>query len=117
MERALYHLLNQEQSQTIQLRGQNLIMVLLTAQELLEIRFAGDQAADEFSKALHSGAALAAKALQDKDEKLFASAEEVLRTLSAEEINHIVESYNRWSEEIDPGFGCGEETIEVLKKA
>ncbi len=116
MERALYRLLNQEQTQTIQLRGQKLTMVLLPAQELMEIRFADEQGTDDFSKALYSGATLTAKVLKDEEEPLFMSAEEVLQTLSAEEINHIVESYNSWSEEIDPGFDCDEETIEVLKK-
>ncbi len=116
MERALYRLLNDEQTQMIQLRGQKLTMVLLTAQELMEIRFAGDEGTDEFSKALYSGAALAAKILKQDDERLFLNAEEVLQTLSAEEINHIVESYHRWSAEIDPGFNCDEKTIEALKK-
>ncbi len=116
MERALYRLLHAEQSRPVRLRGQTLTMTLLTAQELLEIRFAGNADDDEFTQALHAGAALAAKTLKQDGKTLFLNTEEVLQALSAEEINHIVETYHSWSAEIDPGFDCDEQTMEALKK-
>ena len=117
MERVLYRLLNQERTRDVTLRGQRLTMTLLSAQELLELRFSEGTEDDAFSNALHTNAALIVKSLRSEGTPVFESAEEVLNTLSTEEINAVVAVYRRWSREIDPGFGSGEETIEALKKA
>ncbi len=116
MNDALYWLLNRERSREVTIRGQALRLTLLTAQELLEIRFAGDKEEDDFSKALYTGAALVAKSLRQDGAPVFESAEDVLTALSAEEINGAVAAYHSWSREIDPGFDSGEETIAALKK-
>lgn len=116
MDGALYRLLNQECTKEVTLRGQALMMTLLTAQELLELRLYEQAAEDTFSKALQTGAALAAKSLKADGAQVFSDAEEVLNTLSAEEINSIVAAYRRWSGEIDPGFGSGDKDIDELKK-
>lgn len=117
MERALYRLLNQERTREVTLRGQRLTMTLLNAQELLEMRLSERSEDDDFSNALHTNATLITKSLRSEGTPVFECAEEVLNTLSTEEINAVVAAYRRWSAEIDPGFGSGEETIEALKKA
>lgn len=116
MKDALYHLLNRECGRDVTVRGQTMTLTLLTARELLEIRFAGDGEEDDFAKALRTGAALMAKSLRQNGAPVFESAEAVLDTLSAEEINGTVAVYQNWSKEIDPGFDSGEETIAALKK-
>ena len=115
MDAALYRLLNQEHTKAVMLRGQTLELRLLSAQTLLELRIS-QQAADDFSRALQTGAALIAKSLHAEGVPVFESEKEVLDTLCAEEINAVVAAYHSWSREIDPGFDCGTESIEALKK-
>ena len=127
MEKALYRLLNEERARDFVLRGQKVHMVLLSAAELLELRakesaeeggdayFALDSALSYRYKA-HGCAALAARCLCIRGTPVFQSAQEVLQTLSAEEINVVAAAYSTWSREIDPGFDCGERSAEALKK-
>ena len=67
-------------------------------------------------EALPGLAALAAKCLQKHGAPVFASAQEVLQVLSAEEIHAVAAAYADWSAAADPGMDSGEETIEALKK-
>ena len=114
MEKALYRLLNEERAQDFVLRGQKVHMVLLSAAELLELR--AKEGGDAFADGVHGCAALAARCLCIRGTPVFQSAQEVLQTLSAEEINAVVAAYSAWSREIDPGFDCGERSAEALKK-
>lgn len=116
MDGALYRLLNQECTKEVTLRGQTLMMTLLTAQELLELHLSERAEDDAFSRALHTDAALVAKSLHREGAPVFECTEEVLNTLSVEEINALVAAYRRWSGEIDPGFGSGDKDIDELKK-
>lgn len=118
MEKALYRLFNEERARDFTLRGQNVRMVLLSAAELLELRAKerAEEGGDAFFDGLRGCAALVARCLKVCGAPVFRSTREVLQTLSAEEINAVAAAYSAWSREIDPGFDCGEETAEVLKK-
>lgn len=118
MEKALYRLLNEERAQDFVLRGQKVHMVLLSAAELLELRAkeSAEEGGDAFADGVHGCAALAARCLCIRGTPVFQSAQEVLQTLSAEEINTVAAAYSTWSREIDPGFDCGERSAEALKK-
>lgn len=118
MEKALYRLLNEERAQDFVLRGQKVHMVLLSAAELLELRAkeSAEEGGDAFADGVHGCAALAARCLCIRGTPVFQSAQEVLQTLSAEEINAVVAAYSAWSREMDPGFDCGERSAEALKK-
>ena len=118
MEAALRALLCREQSRAFTLRGETVMLTLLPARALLALRAAEEEGAeDTLERALHTNAALAAQTLHAGGEALFSSAEEVLDTLSAEEIHAVAAAYCAWSREADPGFGCGKDEIEALKKA
>ena len=118
MEKALYRLLNEERVRDFVLRGQKVHMVLLSAAELLELRAkeSAEEGGDAFADGVHGCAALAARCLCIRGTPVFQSAQEVLQTLSAEEINAVAAAYSTWSREIDPGFDCGERSAEALKK-
>ena len=93
-------------------------MVLLSAAELLELRAkeSAEEGGDAFADGVHGCAALAARCLCIRGTPVFQSAQEVLQTLSAEEINVVAAACSTWSREIDPGFDCGERSAEALKK-
>ena len=118
MEKARYRLLNEERGRDFVLRGQKVHMVLLSAAELLELRAkeSAEEGGDAFADGVHGCAALAARCLCIRGTPVFQSAQEVLQTLSAEEINAVAAAYSTWSREIDPGFDCGERSAEALKK-
>lgn len=117
MERALYRLLNQERRREITLRGETVQMVLLTARALLALRLEAERAEDAYTQALCGNAALIAQCLRRDGEAVFASGDEVLDSLSVEEINSIVARYRQWSAQIDPAYGSDGESIEAIKKA
>ena len=116
MECAWHRLLHEVQTKPVTLRGEDFVMRLLSAWELLMLWDDGGENTD-FARALHSGAALTAACLTKDGKTVFSSAEEVLKTLSAEEINGIVAAYQAWSRRADPGVDASEETVEALKKA
>ena len=116
MDRALHDLLRQVRSCEVSLRGQTLDMVLLPASVLLELRHAFGGAESEFAEALQGNAAFVARCLQKDGKAVFANGDEVLDTLSAEEIHAMVERYRVWSAEVDPSYGSDKERIEAIKK-
>ena len=111
----LQNLCSRHETKSIAVRGEMLDMRLLSAAELLEIS-AACGASPALMEALPGLAALAAICLQKNGAPVFASAQEVLQTLSAEEIHAVAAAYADWSEAADPGMDSGEETIEALKK-
>lgn len=115
MERALLEFLYGPREKTFFLRGGEVTMMLLPAAELLALR-AAQEDGDEFSSALRAGAALAARCLTKDGAAVFEDAEAVLRTLSAEEINGIMDAYEQWSRQADPGFESPAEDVQALKK-
>ena len=118
MKQELYALLNREQSKDIVLRGQSLVLRLLSARELLELEWGQEETENAFAAALYSNAALVGKSLQTPEgEAVFQNAEEVLNALSAEEICNLVETYENWTDRIDPSFACDETRLDALKKA
>ena len=116
MDKALRSLLRQVRSCEVSLRGKTVDMVLLPAGVLLELQCAGEGAESAFAEALRGNAALAAKCLRKDGEAIFANGDEVLNTLSAEEIHAVVERYRVWSAEVDPSYGSDKERIEAIKK-
>ena len=76
-------------------------MVLLSAAELLELRAkeSAEEGGDAFADGVHGCAALAARCLCIRGTPVFQSAQEVLQTLSAEEINAVAAAYSTWSRE------------------
>lgn len=111
----LQNLCSRHETKSIALRGETLDMRLLSAAELLELS-AACGASPALMEALPGLAALAAKCLQKHGAPVFASAQEVLQVLSAEEIHAVAAAYADWSAVADPGIDSGEETIEALKK-
>ena len=111
----LQNLCSRHETKSIALRGETLDMRLLSAAELLELS-AACGASPALMEALPGLAALAAKCLQKHGAPVFASAQEVLQVLSAEEIHAVAAAYADWSAVADPGMDSGEETIEALKK-
>lgn len=111
----LQNLCSRHETKSIALRGETLDMRLLSAAELLELS-AACGASPALMEALPGLAALAAKCLQKHGAPVFASAQEVLQVLSAEEIHAVAAAYADWSAVADTGMDSGEETIEALKK-
>ena len=118
MAALLYRLLNCRERRPFSLRGRALTLALLPAQELLAARLAGETAEDPLEGALHGSAELVSRCLRTRrGRRVFSGAGEVLKALSAEEINAVAVAYRRWSAEIDPGFSCDAEMLDALKKA
>ena len=115
-EDGLFALLHAAQKHPVSLRGQSLEMRLLPACEMLLLmeRASGE---DEFSDALNTEAAVAAASLEKDGRAVFSSTEEVLKTLSVEELHGFMEAYQSWSRRDDPGVDAPEKDIEALKKA
>lgn len=116
MREELLRLFAQEREKTVTLCGHAVRMKLLTAYEMLLLHLEEQKKADAAEAALWGNAALLCACLQGEEGRLFQSAEEVLHTLSLEEINHLVEAYRAWSGEVDPSVCAAEETVETLKK-
>ena len=117
MERELLAFLYGPQRRTVCLRGGEVTMRLLPAAELLALRAEEEEnEQDDFSAALRTGAALAAKCLSKDGAPLFDDARAVMQTLSAEEINGIMAAYEVWSRRADPGFDSAAEDVQTLKK-
>ena len=116
MEWELLAFLYGPQRRTICLRGGEVTMRLLPAAELLALRAEEENEQDDFSAALRTGAALAAKCLSKDGAPLFDDARAVMQTLSAEEINGIMAAYEAWSRRVDPGFDSAAEDVQALKK-
>ena len=118
MAALLYRLLNCRERRPFSLRGRALTLALLPAQELLAARLAGETAEDPLEGALHGSAELVSRCLRTRrGRRVFSGAGEVLKALSAEEINAVAAAYRRWSAEIDPGLSRDAETLDALKKA
>lgn len=116
MQENLLQLFHQTREREISLRGQTVIMRLLTAYDILLLHAEKQEEASAFSVALRGNAALLKACLYRAGTPLFQSVEEVLRALSLEEINALVAVYRTWSREVDPSVCSDEKTIEALKK-
>lgn len=98
------------------LRGETVQLVPLPARALLSLEGEGDGEASPFAAALRGSAALAAACLRKDGKALFSSPEEVLDTLTAEEINAVAGHYQRWSRTWDASYDSDEGEIAALKK-
>ena len=99
------------------LRGETVQLVPLPARALLSLEAeVQDAGASPFAAALRGSAALAAKCLRKDGKAVFSGAEEVLDTLTAEEINAVAARYQAWSRAWDASYESDQEEIAALKK-